>query len=241
MPDHLILRRQDLIENPSPRVPVCLVLDCSPSMSGDPDWGSVVRQTNPRPIDELNEGVQTFFQSLMSDEVARYSAEVSIVAFSSMAECVLDFDSISRVDVPTLELEVEHGGTSIGKAVDLALTLLDKRKEEYQDAGVDYFQPWLVLMTDGQPTDDTHHAVARRVSQMVNSKKLTVFPIGIGRGADMGVLAQFSPGRTPLRLQGLKFSEFFEWLSQSISVVSQSMPGEKINLNVEDIKGWAEL
>ena len=53
-----------------------------------------------------------------------------------------------------------------------------------------------------------------RVARMVESRKLTVFPIGIGPEADMGTLQRFSPGRSPLRLQGLKFSEFFSWLSK---------------------------
>ena len=57
----------------------------------------------------------------------------------------------------------------------------------------------------------------------------------------MSVLARFSPKRSPMKLQGLKFKEFFEWLSQSVSVVSQSIPGEKIELDIEGLKGWADL
>ena len=125
----------------------------------------------------------------------------------------MDFDSIIRVTPPTVELDMEYGGTSIGTAVELALSLLDKRKEEYKDAGVDHFQPWLVLMTDGQPTDDTHETISKEVSKRVKKKALSVFPIGIGKGADMEVLSMFSPTRAPLKLKGLRFNEFFEWLS----------------------------
>jgi len=241
MAKDLILRRQDLIENPTPRVPICLVLDCSPSMSGDVSCGAAVQQTNPRPIDELNEGIKLLFNSILEDEVAKYAAEISIVAFSEVAEQVLDFDSIIRVSPPTVELEMEHGGTSIGSGVIKALQLLDRRKNEYKDAGVDYFQPWMVLMTDGQPTDDTHIEISQDVSNLVSNKKLTVFPIGIGKGADMSVLAMFSPKRSPLRLKGLRFKEFFEWLSKSIAATSRSTPGEKVSLNTDGIKGWSEL
>jgi uncharacterized protein YegL len=241
MAKDLILRRQDLITNPTPRVPICLVLDCSPSMSGEVSKGSKFQQTTPRPIDELNEGIRVFFNAIQEDEVARYAAEVSIVAFSEVVEELLDFDSISRVHPPTVELEMQHGGTSIGKGVDLALTLLERRKNEYRDAGVDYFQPWLVLMTDGQPTDDTHIEVSRKAAELVTTRRLTVFPIGIGEGADMDVLAMFSPKRPPLKLKGIHFKEFFEWLSKSVSVTSQSTPGEKIPLDIEGIKGWSEL
>jgi len=241
MNDNLIIRQKDLIENPTPRVAVCLVLDCSPSMSGEVNYGSVIQQINPRPIDALNEGVRCFFAAVKEDEIAKYSVEIAVVSFSRKAKIVLDFQSIENVDIPTLELEMKYGGTSIGTAVKLALELLGKRKNEYKEAGVDYYQPWLVLMTDGQPTDDSHVDISKTVQEMVNTKKLTVFPIGIGDAADMNVLSMFSPNRSPLKLKGLKFNDFFEWLSQSVSTTSQSMPGEDIPLDKEGIKGWAEL
>lgn len=98
-------------------------------------------------------------------------------------------------------------------------------------------------MTDGEPNGDSRklQMAIDRTCCMVNSRKLTVFPIGIGSYADMGTLAKFSPNRSPLKLQGLKFKEFFEWLSKSVSKTSQSTPGENIKLDVEGIKGWGEL
>ncbi|MBF0201024.1 MAG: VWA domain-containing protein [Desulfamplus sp.] len=241
MGKNLLLRREDLITNPTPRVPVCLVLDCSPSMSGEVAKGAAVEQTSPRPIDELNSGIELFFKSIKEDEVARYSAEVAVVRFSGVAETVLDFDSIGGMEPPVITIDGLRGGTSIGGGVSLALSLLEARKNEYQEAGVDYYQPWIVLMTDGRPTDETHTEVSRRVADMVEKRRLTIFPIGIGRSADMEVLSLFSPRRSPLRLKGLCFSQFFEWLSRSVSVTSQSMPGETIPLDTEGIKGWGEL
>ena len=131
----------------------------------------------------------------------------------------------------------------MGEAVNIGLDLLEKRKEEYKDKGVDYYQPWLVLMTDGGPNGDNEELsrAIRRTVDLVNQKKLTVFPIGIGEEADMNVLAEFSPKRSPLKLQGLKFREFFAWLSKSVSKTSQSTPGETIKLDLEGIKGWGDL
>ena len=235
------LRQKDLVENPTARVPVCLILDCSPSMSGDPKLGSAQPEDNPRPIDALNEGVRSFYESLKADPVARYSAEVAIVRFSSIQETVRDFGHIENETPPHLELELNHGGTHLGEAIKLGLQLLDARKKEYQDAGVDYFQPWLVVMTDGQPTDTSHVEVAATVSERVQESKLSIFPIGIGAGADMDVLQKFSPKKPPLRLRGLRFAAFFEWLSKSVTQVSNSMPGDKVKIDVEDIKKWADL
>lgn len=229
MDNNLLVRLEDLVNNPTARVPVCLCLDISGSMDG-------------QPINELNEGVRLFYEAIKEDETALYSAEISIITFGGdNAECIADFASLElQPNAPRL---TASGMTPMGEAVNMALDLLERRKEEYKDRGVDYYQPWLVLMTDGEPNGDKaelSRAIDRTV-ELVNQKKLTVFPIGIGTYADMNVLGQFSPKRPPLKLQGLKFREFFAWLSKSVSKTSQSTPGESVKLDVEGIKGWGEL
>lgn len=224
MNEEFIIRQQELVENPTPRIPICLVLDVSSSMSG-------------APIQELQEGVKMFFDAIRQDEVAQYSAEISIVIFGGVARKVLDFLAIGRQEVPDLFAD---GGTPMGEAVVLALDLLEARKTEYRNAGVDYYQPWMVLMTDGQPTDSIDLA-SSRINELVQAKKLTVFPIAIGEGAGTTELSRLSPGRPPMKLKGLSFREFFLWLSRSVSRVSQSTPGESVKLDTDGIKAWGQV
>lgn len=222
----LVLRKQELIMNPSARVPVALCLDASGSMSG-------------KPIAELNAGVAQFLGALRDDPIAESSAEVAVIAFSSIAQLCSDFTGLGQIaESPTLKAS---GGTSLGEGVLMAIDALDRRKKEYQSVGVDYYQPFLVLMTDGQPTTAVHVQAAQQVRDLEGHDKLVVFPIAIGSNADLSVLASFSAKRAPLRLKGLSFSAFFIWLSKSVSRVSQSRPGEKVSLDVEGIKGWAEI
>ena len=261
MVSDLLIREQSLLENPTARVAVCLVLDTSISMgprSVYPDWvvAQGIRadegwvtipdhlahhgQPDPHwspPIDELNMGLQEFYRALDEDEIARWSAEIAIITFGGQARLVSDFAPLEHQQAPTLTVE---GETPMGAAIEMALDALENRKREYSNAGVDYYQPWLVLMTDGAPTDTITQA-ARRSSQMVNAGKLVVFPIGIGQDADMNTLGHFSPKRPPLRLKGLRFREFFLWLSQSVSRTSQSIPGETVKLDTDGIAGWGEL
>lgn len=229
MDNNLLVRLDDLVNNPTARVPVCLCLDTSGSMNG-------------QAIDELNEGVRLFYEAIKEDETAFYSAEISIVTFGgNEAQCIADFASLELQ--PNAPILTANGMTPMGEAVNMALDLLERRKEEYKDRGVDYYQPWLVLMTDGEPNGDKEELLRAINStvELVNRGKLTVFPIGIGNDADMKVLSQFSPKRPPLKLQGLKFREFFAWLSKSVSKTSQSTPGESVKLDLEGIKGWGEL
>lgn len=254
MKTNLLLRLQDLVNNPTPRVPICLCIDTSGSMgavTGDyvdtgktifedgKTWSVVTGGTSR--IEELQKGIKSFYESIKADEMAVYSAEICIVEFNSKANCIVDFANIERHEqIPEL---IPSGDTALGEGVNLALDLLERRKGEYKDKGVDYYQPWLVIMTDGEANgqESELHRAIQRTQDLVNHNKLTVFPIGIGDEAGMATLQQFSPKRMPLKLQGLKFREFFAWLSQSVSRTSQSTPGEKVPLDVEGIKGWGEL
>ncbi|MFJ5770799.1 VWA domain-containing protein [Psychrobacillus sp. NPDC093180] len=255
MEKNQLMRMEDLLDNPSPRIPICLCLDTSSSMlrvvgGTTIDTGRKVYQDGKQwniveggisALQELQEGVNHFYEAIAEDEVARFGAEICVVTFDSSVRTLTDYATIDVQPAPP-ELEAD-GITQLGEGVNLALDLLEERKNEYKEAGVDYFQPWLVLMTDGEPNGDDYELqrAINRATELVNNRKLTVFPIGIGNEADMDVLASFSPTRPPLRLKGTNFKEFFEWLSQSVSTVSQSMPGDKIQLNVEGIKTWGEI
>lgn len=67
----MALTTQDLIDNPTTRVPVVLCLDTSGSMMGDK-------------ISELNKGVKQFFEAVKNDDIAKYSVELCIVTFSQL-------------------------------------------------------------------------------------------------------------------------------------------------------------
>lgn len=224
--DFAFLRNQDLINNPTPRVAICLCLDVSGSMHGDA-------------IRELNKGVSLFFDAIRRDETAMYASEIAIVTFGYSVECVRDFSSLTvDSDVPVLEAE---GTTPMGEAVTLALDMLNRRKQDYKRSGVDYYQPWLVIMSDGEPNGNAAllKKAKQTTSKMVAERKLTLFPIGIGNDADMGELRGFNYPNKAYKLAGLKFREFFEWLSKSVSATSQSTPGETVVIDENGIPNWA--
>lgn len=235
---NLNFREDDLINNPSARIPICLCLDVSPSMSGEIRYGAAAG-TVGRPIDELNTGVAAFFEALRDDPVAHRAADVGIVTYSDRQETLRPFGTIGADPAPRIDL---HGsGTHIRAAVSHCVDLLEQRKQLYRSAGVEYYQPWLVLMTDGRPTGYHPADAGSRTSALVNDRKLTVFPIGIGTGADLQALREFSPKTPPLTLRDLRFQDFFEWLSSSISCVSRSQVGGNVSLDLDGLKGWAEV
>lgn len=213
----------DLIENPTPRCACMLVLDTSLSMNGEP-------------IQELNEGVQQFLQAVKDDDFASNAVELGIITFGDTVREVVALQSVEQLSVPSL---VANGNTPMGQAVIRALEVLEARKQSYKQAGVSYYQPWLVLMSDGGPTD-AYQMAAARLKQLGNEKKVLMFAVGIGAKADLTRLSEFCPdNRPPKRLQGLKFAEFFSWLSQSMARVSASTPG--MNVTLPPSGGWESI
>jgi uncharacterized protein YegL len=208
----------EFAENPEPRCPVVLALDVSGSMGG-------------QPIAELNVGLQELDKALKSDKLASLRVELAIVTFGGSVTKT-DFVGADAFQPPTL---AANGSTPMGAAVRRALALLRDRKDTYKRNGLDYFRPWLFLITDGAPTDSWETA-AELARQEEERKGVSIYAIGV-QDADLQTLARFSVARPPLMLKGLAFRELFQWLSKSLSAVTQSRAGEQVAL---PSVGWGQ-
>ena len=204
----------DLVSNPEPRCPCLLLLDTSGSMSG-------------RPLAQLNEGVRIFKEQLMADSLATQRVEVALVTFGPVNR-LIEFRTVDLFEPPHLG---PTGDTPMGAAIMTALDMLAERKKNYQAAGVSYYRPWIFLITDGGPTDAWQEAAARvHAGDNDDRKAFSFFGVGI-QGADMDALTRIcSPGRPPVKLEGLNFLEMFVWLSASLKGVSASQMGTKVKL-----------
>lgn len=210
----------EFVENPENRCPVILLLDTSTSMSG-------------QPIQELNRGISVFREDTQRDTKASLSVEVAIVGFGPV-QLLQDFTTIERFTPPSLEAD---GTTPIGEAIEYALDLLQDRKEVYKANGIQYYRPWIFLITDGAPTDDWQIAL-QRLRQEEAEHKLCFFAVGV-EGADMSTLSQIAPPeRPPVLLNGLDFRSLFVWLSTSMKRVSSGKVGEVLALPPV---GWGQI
>lgn len=225
-----------LINNPSPRVPITLVLDVSYSMK------QAVRTSTRLAL--MNAGLAAFVNSVANDEYARYSAELSLIAFDSKAYLLSDFAPVTSYVNRLSSLDTgRNAGTNIAAAVELALDHLERRKALYRSNGIAYYQPWLVLISDGEPTTGDHAAMAQRVVALESASKLVVMPVGVCEQAATSALSLFSRKRKPLYSATAEFGSFFEFLSASLSSVSQSQPGDEIDLRpaAQKLEGWSSI
>jgi uncharacterized protein YegL len=205
----MIVGQPEFVENPENRCPVILLVDTSGSMAGGP-------------IEALNEGLKTFRETVLEDEQASLRVDVAIVGFGPV-ELVQDFVTIDQLNPPHL---VANGLTPMGEAITFALDLLESRKVTYRANGIQYYRPWVFLITDGAPNPGSPwQQAAQRVQMAEQQRKLSFFAVGV-QGADMNTLSQVAPPmRPPLMLNGLDFKSMFLWLSDSMVRVSSSTVG----------------
>ena len=191
-------------ENPYKRLPIALCLDTSGSMHQD--------------IADLNVAIQAFFTELKGHERAKNSVETVVVQFGNGTDDGVDvvspFTEVEHAGVPTLSA---GGSTPMGAAIERCLALLEERKQGYKDSSIDYYQPILVLMTDGGPTDSVDIA-AGLLREQVSNNRLTVIPVAFGYDADRQTIENITGTKPITFTESIVFLEFFNWLSSSAAV-----------------------
>jgi uncharacterized protein YegL len=217
--DQIPFGANEFVDNPEPRCPCLLLLDISHSMRGEP-------------IQALNDGLIAFKDELAADTLAMKRVEIAVVTFGPV-NVLSDFQTPDLFQPTAL---ATTGDTPMGAAILEGLEMLRQRKNSYRANGIDYYRPWVFLITDGAPTDSWQQA-AQAVRDGEAKKEFAFFAIGV-EGANMETLAQIA-ARTPRKLSGLKFRELFAWLSSSLSGVSRSQVGQMVALPPPE--GWTEV
>lgn len=226
------LAQVEFAANHEPRCAVVLLLDTSESMND----GQRIR--------ELNEGLATLRQSLVADSLAALRVELALVTFGGSGAQVINLREGRGTEVPDADRafvgaslfvppQLSGAGTTpLGAGGRLALKLIRDRKAIYKANGLDYYRPWLLLITDGEPNDVGWEEAAQQVRDEQNARRLLSFAIGV-EDANMQKLARFSTV-PPKKLRGLAFGELFRWLSKSLAAVSRSRTGDTVQFPTTD-------
>ncbi len=213
--------------NSAPRCPVILLLDTSSSMDG-------------APINELNQGLKQFLNETAEDEAASLSVELEVITFDSVANVAMPFTPICDVDRNPAPLYA-NGSTCMGAALDIAVKDLKARRRLYHNTGISSYRPWVILMTDGGP-NDYWQGPAEEMRKLGEKDKIQYIGIEIGSSADHATMCQILPAKPgPVKLQGLRFKQFFRWLTDSLRSVSSSAVSEEDNVQYGGIGSWADL
>ena len=213
-------------ENMEQKCLCVLVLDVSGSMRGEP-------------INELNVGLKEFYNDVVGNETNAQRLEISIITFNDQVKTIQEPALADNFVMPTL---TAYGSTAMVDAVNEAIDKVEARKKWYKETGQKYYRPWIILMTDGEPDDGQDvYGLANRIKEGMKQKHFMFMSVGV-EDANMDTLQKLQgDGMTPMKLKGLKFSGFFQWLSASLGTVVNHAEGEKVDLssNLDWVENFA--
>ena len=183
-----------------------LVVDTSASMEGDK-------------MKELNAALLAFQGALRKDDKTRSGVDVALVAFGAGVDVVRQFGSAGSFDPPVLE--AVGAETLIAAGLEQGLSLLDAQRQLYEKQGIAAYRPWMLLLTDGAPSDSASDiaAVSAQISRAHASGRLAFWVVGVP-GASFDELSAFAPDRRTFALNVGKLSELMLWLTESMTRVS---------------------
>lgn len=199
-------------ENPGePHLPVVILADTSISLE------------LTGALDKLNQGISEFSAALSNDPLASGRMDVCLITFGDHVETVVPFCPASSFQPPVLTAD---GETCFNAGIIAALDAIQQRRQVYFEAGITSYAPWLVVITDGVPTDTERESEARsRLEEFYNRNKLVFLPMGVG-SADFAILKSYTKNGdgVVLAAKAENFAKGFQYISDSLSDLAHKGP-----------------
>ena len=195
-----------------PHVACCLLVDTSGSMSA---LGK---------IDELNAALRNFKKIVCEDPLSSRRVDVCVISFDSSVKVVTPFCPIREFVPPTLSA---YGNTSMGAGIRYALEAVHEQVRKYHDTGVECFKPFVLMITDGYPTDDVED-IEKLIYQRETEGRyghLRFHAFGV-KGADMDLLCRLS--KRVMAVNNNAFDEIFRWTSETMKIISHSRTSDVV-------------
>ncbi len=221
------IREADLLMQGGPFLPVCFCLDTSVSMLrtiggtpvgkystlGDGVSGQVVRGGVSR-LEQIQEMLDFFCRSVYAETAARGLIEYAVVTYDSRSRLLRPFARTERIvmgmnealvgdglaDIPVLTAAGQK--TVLGEGVCTALQAIDACVEQYKNAGVSFYRPWLILVGDGQGNGlpKLYAQSQQMIHKRIKEGRLSVFPLCMGDTEDVTMFDGLSPHQPTIRI-----------------------------------------
>jgi uncharacterized protein YegL len=168
---------------------------------------------------------------MKEDKKTSITCQTAYVTFGDNANVIEDFSVVKNKKAPTDKLVANDNDTYIVDALELSLKLLDEQKQMLRDMGNSYFQPWLIILTDGAAHDDSERIrnIKKELCARQKDNKLIVYTMAL---SDDPELIQQIRGYSiykpiPYDKDSNELKKFFMYLKKSVSSISNSKINDK--------------
>ena len=185
-------------------LPVVLLLDVSGSMGGEK-------------INTLNATVKEMISDFANAEKNEIEILVSIITFGSNVSLHTPYTSAKDIEWKDLQVS---GATPMGTAFSMAKAMLEDKEVTPSRA----YRPTIVLVSDGQPTDDWQQPLRVLVNEG-RSQKCDRMAMAIGSEVSNSVLNEFVSGtenKVYTAQDASQIQEFFQFVTMSVTTRTNS-------------------
>lgn len=154
-------------------LPVIILADVSGSMSVDGK------------IEALNAALQDMLKTFAQESRLNAEIQIAIITFGG-TKAEVHIPLTPAWQIPKLDDLIANGGTPMGQAFELALAMIEDKEVLPKRA----YQPTIVLVSDGIPTDNWEASFSN-LKNAERTKKAARMAMAIGRDADKNVLTEF--------------------------------------------------
>lgn len=194
-----------------------LLLDVSGSMFGER-------------IGSLNQALRRFKEQVCSDSISRQRVDIALVTFATDVEVISDFVPVTHMPTPALQA---GGRTDMAKGIQTAINLVKNRTNMYHSLGTPCHKPWIFMITDGESTSSPQEMMDAADRVHAEEAKgsyghLSFWALGVG---EYNSKQLFSFTNRVIELRNQDFTSTFDWLSESMSTISQSRVGERVEFD----------
>jgi uncharacterized protein YegL len=188
-------------------LPVIVLADVSGSMSKNGK------------IDVLNDAIQSMIESFAAEDHSRAEIHVAVIAFGKGGA------KLHQSLLPAVQIKWNRvsaaGNTPMGAAFDLVVKIVEDHAQIPSRA----YRPTVVLVSDGQPTDEWREPLQRMLASD-RASKAARFVLGIGDDADPAMLAEFladPSARVYSAHEARQIKNFFRWVTMSVTQRTRSL------------------
>ena len=194
---------------------ILLLLDTSGSMSG-------------QAIRNLEASVNRFKNDIMTNPKVADIVDICVMGFNGEPYLIQNWRPVSEMNDVHL---TASGGTNITAALEGALSKMRERTDQAYNCDVDIRVPWFILISDGYGGDVTE--IGNVMRNRAKNKRSKLWFLG-AQGYDKETAAKLTDGKCVFELTdeaGYDFTQFFDFMSESIKTKSLSRLGETIHVD----------
>ena len=150
--------------------PVLLLCDNSLSMRND--------------VDTVNKCLLDLIEDIKTSPVLANKIELAIISFNTGCKEILPFTRVAKINTNDLKkIEPEEWATYLGMALKKSVEILANVKEQFKKAKIDYTQPNLIVLSDGEPEYEDEkitNAGVKAIQDKIRNERWNCIPILIG-------------------------------------------------------------